>query len=393
MASLLRSIPRLLRPRWKPLNFANPNYGIVVPTQKIEEENFPDYAASRYYPTHIGEVFQNRYQVVSKLGYGVSSTVWLARDMNWRSYVTLKIFVNSASMGRQVDDELKMYQHIERFSRHPGRKAVRSLLDSFNIDGPDDKHQCLVHPPLFESVWEFLHRNPVQRLPEPIVAFTLHRLFLALDYLHTECKVIHTAEQDELQNPSPRKDMDERNIYLSRDLEIGPGKIGAPVLCDFSSAVLGDREHLEDVQPDIYRAPEVILEAPWSYGIDIWNVGCMIWDIFQGGSLFTGHDPEHQRYRSRAHLAEMVDLLGPPPAGLLAAGRQSRKFFSETDEFREKGLLKGEIPLEQRETSLKEEDRQRFLRMMRRMLQWEPEKRSSARELAEDEWIQKHMGL
>lgn len=96
-------------------------------------------------------------------------------------------------MGGQIDDELKMYQHIERFSRHPGRKAVRSLLDSFNIDGPDDKHQCLVHHPLFESVWEFLHRNPVQRLPEPIVAFTLHRLFLALDYLHTECKVIHTG--------------------------------------------------------------------------------------------------------------------------------------------------------------------------------------------------------
>ena len=89
----------------------------------------------------------------------------------------------------------------------------------------------------------------------------------------------------------------------------------------------------------------------------------------------------------------MIDLLGPPPVGLLAAGRQSRKFFSETDEFREKGLLKGVAPLEQRETTLKGEDRQRFLRMMRRMLQWEPEKRSSAKELAEDEWIRMHMGL
>lgn len=117
-----------------------------------------------------------------------------------------------------------------------------------------------------------------------------------------------------------------------------------------------------------------------------------IWDIFEGGSLFTGHDPEHQKYRSRAHLAEMIDLLGPPPAGLLAAGRQSGKFF-EAGEFREKGLLKGPTPLEQRETTLKGEDRERFLRMMRRMLQWEPEKRSSARELAEDEWIRKHTGL
>lgn len=55
-----------------------------------------------------------------------------------------------------------------------------------------------------------------------------------------------------------------------------PKKLGAPVLSDFGSAVYGDQEHMEDVQPNIYRAPEVILEVPWSYKIDIWNVGCMV---------------------------------------------------------------------------------------------------------------------
>jgi len=44
-------------------------------------------------------------------------------------------------------------------------------------------------------------------------------------------------------------------------------------------------------------------------------------------------------------------------------------------------------PLEHRETSLEGEERVCFLRFVRKMLQWEPEKRSSARELAEDEWI------
>jgi serine/threonine protein kinase len=32
-------------------------------------------------------------------------------------------------------------------------------------------------------------------------------------------------------------------------------------------------------------------------------------------------------------------------------------------------------------------DRELFLRFMRKMLQWEPEKRSSARELLQDEWL------
>lgn len=97
-------------------------------------------------------------------------------------------------MGQELDDELNIYKRIEGASgKHPGHKHVRSLLDSFDLDGPEDKHRCLVHPPLWESMLTFLFSNPVQRLPTLILAVTLHRLFLALDYLHTECKVIHTG--------------------------------------------------------------------------------------------------------------------------------------------------------------------------------------------------------
>jgi serine/threonine protein kinase len=88
--------------------------------------------------------------------------------------------------------------------------------------------------------------------------------------------VFSAFEEQELRDPSPRKVVDgERTIYMSRELRM-PKNWGAPVLCDFGSAVVGDREHSEDVQPDIYRAPEVILEAPWSYEVDIWNTGCMV---------------------------------------------------------------------------------------------------------------------
>lgn len=50
------------------------------------------------------------------------------------------------------------------------------------------------------------------------------------------------------------------------------------------------------------------------------------------------------------------------------------------------------LPLEQRETTLKDkgEEREAFLRLMRKMLQWDPEKRSSAKDLIEDEWVQKY---
>lgn len=57
-----------------------------------------------------------------------------------------------------------------------------------------------------------------------------------------------------------------------------------------------------------------------------------VWDLFAGGHLFTGYDPEVDRYRSRAHLAQIVALLGPPPLELIAKGSASDKFFTKYDE-------------------------------------------------------------
>lgn len=53
----------------------------VEPDHLVEEEELPDYRADRFYPVQLGEVFKDRYQVLTKLGFGTSSTAWLARDL------------------------------------------------------------------------------------------------------------------------------------------------------------------------------------------------------------------------------------------------------------------------------------------------------------------------
>lgn len=64
-----------------PLTFRTTAYGLIDQNVKVEEEEIPGYEASQFYPVQIGEVFQRRYQAVTKLGYGSSSTIWLARDL------------------------------------------------------------------------------------------------------------------------------------------------------------------------------------------------------------------------------------------------------------------------------------------------------------------------
>lgn len=98
LSSLLRSLPRLGR-RWKPLNFTNPNFVRIPEYHKIDEETLPDYVASHYYPTRIGEIIKERYQIVGKLGFGSTSTAWLARDMEY-------VFLSSPQIHRRLHLDL-----------------------------------------------------------------------------------------------------------------------------------------------------------------------------------------------------------------------------------------------------------------------------------------------
>ncbi|KAG6243759.1 hypothetical protein E4U23_006477 [Claviceps purpurea] len=135
--SILRRTCKPLANRlaWKPLPFPSEGFAVIPADEKIEEETLPNYATSQYYPVTIGEIFCARYQVVGKLGFGTTSTVWLARDLSERRHVALKLYIGSGSMVRSLNNEIKAYKRIENSSiKHPGRSAVRALLESFHVD-------------------------------------------------------------------------------------------------------------------------------------------------------------------------------------------------------------------------------------------------------------------
>ena len=55
-------------------------------------EGVPSYRPGGLHPVHLGDQLDgSRYKVVHKLGYGASSTVWLARDRSLHRYVAVKI--------------------------------------------------------------------------------------------------------------------------------------------------------------------------------------------------------------------------------------------------------------------------------------------------------------
>ena len=60
-------------------------------TDSSEDEGMPDYKIGGYHCMHIGEVLVDRYVIMQKLGWGHFSTVWLAKDIHYNTYVALKI--------------------------------------------------------------------------------------------------------------------------------------------------------------------------------------------------------------------------------------------------------------------------------------------------------------
>ena len=63
---------------------AFPTTGLtIIPTSEtVEEEHWPWYTPQSFYPISIGDVPHSKYQVLYKLGYGTSSTIWMCRDLS-----------------------------------------------------------------------------------------------------------------------------------------------------------------------------------------------------------------------------------------------------------------------------------------------------------------------
>jgi serine/threonine-protein kinase SRPK3 len=161
------------------------------PSFAIEEETVRGYNANHYYPVQIGHVFQDRYRVVGKLGYGSASTVWLCHDLrNTKQYVALKVYINCSKVQR----ELPIYTHINNInSKHGGKMSLRRLLDSFEIQGPNGKHLCLIHEALGMSLEELRDLVPGQGFASELIRESLRSILRALHFLREEAHIIHTG--------------------------------------------------------------------------------------------------------------------------------------------------------------------------------------------------------
>ncbi|XHG07892.1 hypothetical protein AWENTII_011023 [Aspergillus wentii] len=203
----------------------------------------------------------------------------------------------------------------------------------------------------------------------------------------------------------PRKVHDGRAIYLSHN-DFGPLRSYyiLPKLTDFGLAHNQKDPSMlnrHPIQPDDYRAPEVILGAGWTYSVDIWNLGVMMWNLLAPRDLFTRAFDDNGNYHPDAHLAEMIALLGPPPKGIVDREREGLEWNWSPAAQNAQGKLcttasegyggpffdEDDVKIEDTVKCLEGEQKDQFLTFALKMLQWLPENRKAAKELIEDPWL------
>nr|CAH7742381.1 unnamed protein product [Callosobruchus chinensis] len=219
-----------------------------------------------------GDILQDRYKILGTLGEGTFGKVVKVKDIEMDHSMALKIIKN-----------------VEKYRE--AAKLEINVLEKLADKDPDCKD------------------NSYQPYPLDQVRHIGYQLCYSVKFLH-ENKLTHT-------------DLKPENIlFVDSDYELRREvkrvKSTDVRLIDFGSATFDHEHHSTIVSTRHYRAPEVILELGWSQPCDVWSIGCILFELYLGITLFQTHD-------NREHLAMMQRILGEIP--LRMARKTKTKYF------------------------------------------------------------------
>ncbi|XP_016137583.1 SRSF protein kinase 1-like isoform X6 [Sinocyclocheilus grahami] len=165
----------------------------ILGSDDEEQEDPNDYCKGGYHHVKIGDLFNGRYHVIRKLGWGHFSTVWLAWDIQGKRFVAMKVVKSAEHYTETALDEIKLLRAVRNTDQNdPSREKVVQLLDDFKISGVNGTHVCMVFEVLGHHLLKCIIKSNYQGLPLPCVKSIIRQVLQGLDYLHTKCKIIHT---------------------------------------------------------------------------------------------------------------------------------------------------------------------------------------------------------
>lgn len=255
-----------------------------------------------YYRIIPGEILDGRYLVSTTLGKGMFAAVVQATDQETNEPVAIKIIRNNELMEKAGLKELGILNKINEHDPHNKRHVVR-LLRSFDHKA----HLCLVFESLDCNLRDILKKfgRNVGINIQAIRSYT-RQLLLGLALLK-ECSIMHA-------------DLKPDNMLVN-------DKHSLLKICDLGSASdVAENEITPYLVSRFYRAPELILGLPYNAAIDMWSVGCTLYELYTGKILFPGNSNNHM-------LRIIMETQGKFNHKMLRKGQFTSQHFDENLDF------------------------------------------------------------
>ena len=331
-----------------------------------------------------GDVLEQRYMVMHKLGWGEFSTVWLAYDRLARHAHHTFVAVKIAKCHNSVTESSKYEIALLKFVRNPRRSTpITQLLDSFEHRGQFGTHLCMVMPVHGSNLLCIIDqmKSKKRRRAEKEIAMIKETTISVLQGLAEleSLNVIHTDLKPEniLSSAPDPKIVQMIQAFYSRNKgtitaeEQRAFEAGDPnnIVCiaDFGLSALlepvnshneaaravGQKKEFRITKPGIvsnvngtliqtreYRAPEILFGTDFCPRSDIWSLGCIVFELITGDFLM---DPKRktrvEREMDVEHLAMMMQIIGPVPTRITSLMRSQNppkylsRYFNEQGQF------------------------------------------------------------
>lgn len=251
-----------------------------------------------YYNVRLGELINGRYHVQQNLGKGMFSSVVRATDSKTGKLVAVKIIRHNDTMKKAGMKEIGVLEQLQEADPED-KKHIVKFARYFDHKG----HLCMVFENLSMNLREVLKKfgRDVGLNLRAIRAYA-QQAFLGLSLLR-RCGILHADLK-----PDNLLVNDQRNVLK---------------VCDLGSASpASENEITPYLVSRFYRAPELMLGIPYDYAIDMWSIGCTLFELYTGKILFTGRN-NNQMLRS------IMECRGKLPPKLLRRGTLVHMHFDE----------------------------------------------------------------
>jgi len=160
-------------------------------------------------------------------------------------------------------------------------------------------------------------------------------------------------------------------------------------ISNFSNACYLNHHFSREIQTRQYRAPEIILGINYNETVDIWSLGCIVFELITGDCLFEPRQKNNSFSKDDDHLAQFIELLGKIPKNFALSGTESKRFFTKDGKLcrintLHKRLLKDALI---KKYHMKKKEAEKLNDFLLPMFEFCPEKRATAKQMLTHPWL------